>query len=176
MPELYEKDSAYYQSLIGILRWAVELGCVDICLEVSMMSAHLAFPRNGHLDQVLQIFGYLKKFHNTELVYDPSEPEVGLSQFERRDWMASEFRHVVGKEETLKDMPEPRGMGFVIWAKVHVDHASDTTTRRSRTGFLVYINSAPVFWWSKKQTSIESSFFGSEFIVMEQCCEYLRGL
>ena len=79
-----------------------------------MMSAHLALPRKGHLDQVLQIFGYLRKYHNTELVYDPSEPEIQLSKFERRDWTGSEFGHVVGKEETPKDMPEPRGMGFVI--------------------------------------------------------------
>ena len=40
--ELDTTDSAYYQSLIGILRWIVELGRVDICLEVSMMSLHLA--------------------------------------------------------------------------------------------------------------------------------------
>ena len=173
MLELDAKDSAYYQSLIGILQWEVEWGHVDICLEVSMMSAHLALPRKGHLDQVLQIFGYLRKYHNTELVYDPSEPEIELSKFERRDWKASEFGHMVGKEETPKDMPEPRGMGFVIQAKVDADHVSDTTTRRSRTGFLVYINSAPVFWWSKKQTSVESSSFGSEFIMMKQCCEYL---
>ena len=41
---------------------------------------------------------------------------------------------------------------------------------------LVYINSALVYWSSKKQTSIESSSFGSEFIAMKQCCEYLCGL
>ena len=45
-------DSAYYQSLIGILRWMVELGRVDICLEVSMLSSHLAMPRQGHLEQL----------------------------------------------------------------------------------------------------------------------------
>ena len=175
-PELDTKDSVYNQSLIGILQWAVELECVDICLEVLMMSAHLALPREGHLYQVLQIFVYLKKYHNTEFVYNPSEPEIELLQFERRDGTASKFGHMVGKEETPKDMPKPRGMGFVIWAKVDVDHASDTTTRRSRTGFLVYINSAPIFWWSKKQTSVQSSSFGSEFIAMKQCCEYLHGL
>jgi hypothetical protein len=43
-PELDPEDASYYQSLIGILRWIVELGCVDICLEVSMMSSHLALP------------------------------------------------------------------------------------------------------------------------------------
>ena len=73
-------------------------------------------------------------------------------------------------------MPEPRGFGFVLRAKVDADHASDTMTRHSRMGFLAYINSALVHWHSKKQNSVESSSFGSEFIAMKQCCEYLRGL
>ena len=48
--ELDSTDSAYYQSLIGILRWMVELGRVDICLEVCMLSSYLALQRQGHLD------------------------------------------------------------------------------------------------------------------------------
>ena len=59
-----------------------------------MMSSHLALPREGHLEQVLHIFAYLKKYHNTELVYDPSEPVVDENDFERRDWASSEFGHV----------------------------------------------------------------------------------
>ena len=51
-PELSPKDAAYYQSLIGIPRWAVELGRVDISCEVSMMSSYLAMPRDGYLQQV----------------------------------------------------------------------------------------------------------------------------
>ena len=46
-----------------------------------------------------------------------------------------------------------------------------TMKRRSRTGFLVYLNSTLVYWSLKKQTSIESSSFGSEFITMKQCCD-----
>jgi hypothetical protein len=61
-------------------------------------------------------------------------------------------------------------------AKVDADHVSDTTSRRSRTGFLVYLNSAPIYRMSKKQMSFESSSFGSDFIAMRQCCEYARGL
>lgn len=48
-PELDTDDSAQYQSLIGILRWIVELGRIDICCEVSMLSSHLALPREGRL-------------------------------------------------------------------------------------------------------------------------------
>ena len=73
-------------------------------------------------------------------------------------------------------MPEPRGLGFIIYAKVDTDHASDTMTRCSRMGFLVYLNCAPIYWWSKKQNSVESLSFGSEFIAMKQCCEYVCGL
>ena len=73
-------------------------------------------------------------------------------------------------------MAEPRGQRFMMCVKVDADHALDTITRRSRTGFLVYLNCAPIYWWNKKQNSVESSSFGSEFIAMKQCCEYVRGL
>lgn len=174
--ELQAVDSAYYQSLIGILRWMVELGRVDICLEVSLMSSHLALPREGHLAQLFHIFSYLKKYHNTELVFDPSDPIVDTNQFELRDWTTSEFGHIDGKELVPSNMPQPRGVGFVRRAKVDADHAADSVTRRSRTGFMVWLNCALIYWTSKKQTSVESSSFGSEFIAMKQCCEYLRGL
>lgn len=110
------------------------------------------------------------------MVFDPSDPAIDESQFELRDWTSSEFGHVQGKEVKPKNMPESRGMGFVMRAKVDADHAADTTTQRSRTGFIVYLNCAPIYWMSKKQASVESSSFGSEFCAMKQCCEYLRGL
>lgn len=174
--ELKGAEAAYYQSLIGILRWIVELGRVDICLEVSIMSSHLAMPRKGHLEQVLHIFSYLRKYHNTEMVFDPSDPVVDEAAFERQDWTSTEFGHIVGQEVLPPNPPEGRGRGFVITAKVNASHAADTITRRSRTGFIVYLNSAPLYWMSKKQTSVETSSFGSEFIAMKLCCEYLRGL
>ena len=133
-------DAAYYQSLIGILRWIVELGQVDVCLEVSMMSSHLALLREGHLEQVLHIFAYLQKYHNTELFYDPSDPVVDENDFERRDWASSEFGNVEGKEEFPANMPEPTGHGLIMRAKVDADHASDMVSRQSRTGFLIYLN------------------------------------
>ena len=44
-PELISTDVAYYQSLVGILCLIVEIGRVDICLEVSLISSHHALPR-----------------------------------------------------------------------------------------------------------------------------------
>ena len=53
---------------------------------------------------------------------------------------------------------------FTMRAKVDADNTSDTVTRRSRTGFLVYLKCASVYWWSKKQMSVEYSSLGAEFI------------
>jgi hypothetical protein len=49
---------------------------VDVCLECSMLSSHLAMPREDHLYQLFQVFAYWKKYHNTEMVYDPSDPAI----------------------------------------------------------------------------------------------------
>ena len=140
-----------------------------------MLSSHLALPRQGHLEQVFHIFSYLSKYHNTEMVFDPSEPDIDMSIFEKKDWSSSEFGDKL-TEVLPENAPAPRGFGFTVSAYVNADHASDTVTRRSRTGFLVYLNSALIYWNSKKQTAIESSSFGSEFTAMKQCTEYIRGL
>jgi hypothetical protein len=58
--ELSPKDSSYFQSLIGILQWIVELGIFNIAVEVSMLSSMVEFPRKGHLNVAFHIFGYLK--------------------------------------------------------------------------------------------------------------------
>jgi hypothetical protein len=48
-PELDSIRANFYQSHIGILRWCVELGRIDIITEVSMLSTHLCLTREGHL-------------------------------------------------------------------------------------------------------------------------------
>jgi len=70
------------------------------------------------------------------------------------------------KETLPPNMPEPRGLGFVMRTFVDVDHATDSMTCKPRTGFLVFLNSAPIYWMSKKQTCVETSSFGFEFRMM----------
>ncbi len=62
-PELGETDASHFHSLVGVLRWIVELGRVDI--DVSMVYSHLALPRVGHLNEIYHIFAYLKAHSNT---------------------------------------------------------------------------------------------------------------
>jgi hypothetical protein len=61
-------------------------------------------------------------------------------------------------------------------AYIDSDHAGDKVTRRPQTGFLIFLNHAPIIWFSKKQPSIETSSFGSEFSAMKTGTELVEGL
>ena len=139
-----------------------------------MLSSHLALPRKGHLEQVFHIFGYLKKHHNSEMVFDPSTPTLDPETFPRQDWSQSIYGDV--QEVLPPNMPKPLGMEMMMRVFVDSDHAGESLTRRSRTGFIVFLNNAPIYWMSKKQSSCEVSTFGLEFTAMKQAVEYVRGL
>jgi ribosomal protein L31E len=171
--ELNSTLASYYQSQIGVLHWMVELGRVDIITEVSTLASYMALPREGHLDAVFHVFAYLKIKHNSRMVFDPSYPEIDASTFQEHDW--TEFYGDI-KEAIPPDRPKSRGKEIDIRMFVDSDHAGDKLTRRSRTGFFVYVNSAPICWLSKKQATIETSVFGAEFVAMKHGVEVLRGL
>ena len=51
--------------MIGVLRWMVELGRIDIGIEVSLLlSSHLALSREGHFEADIHMMGYLKHKHS----------------------------------------------------------------------------------------------------------------
>ena len=60
-PELGPDLAAYYLSQIGVLRWIVEIGRIDITTEVSMLSSHVAMPREGHLEALLHVFAHISR-------------------------------------------------------------------------------------------------------------------
>ena len=49
-PELHDNDITFYQEIIGMLRWAIEIGRVDINTEISLLSSFQVAPREGHLN------------------------------------------------------------------------------------------------------------------------------
>ena len=59
--ELEPELASQFMQLIGILCWAIEIRCINIFLEVSLLSQYQANPHLGHLETAFNIFGYLKK-------------------------------------------------------------------------------------------------------------------
>ena len=63
----------------------IEIGQIDINTKVSLLLSHTMRPRQGHLETVLHIMGYLKLRHNTRLAFDPSYPIIDHRNFQECD-------------------------------------------------------------------------------------------
>ena len=124
------------------------MGRVDICCEVSMMSSFVAMPREGHLQQLYHIYAYLKGHHNARIVFDPTYSEIDYAKFVKNKGWCKFYGDI--KEELPPDMPVALGKEFIMRAFVDADHVGVSTNRRSRTGFLVYLNSALTYFFNKK--------------------------
>jgi hypothetical protein len=165
-PELSPDQASLYQTQIGVLRWCVERGRIDNITEVSELASYLALPREGHLEVVFHIFNFLDKRRNAIIVFDPSYPIIDMSSdFKECDWKAF---YVNVREVIPPNAPVHCAKDVDLRLFVDSDHAGDGNTLRSRTSFLIYLNSAPITWFSKKQSTIETSVFGAEFVALKQ--------
>ena len=170
---LDDEQTNYYQSLIGILRWAVELGRIDIAYEVSLLSSHLSSPRTGHMQQVYHVFGYLDQYDRSNLVFDPTDIEPNENKLMKVDWQQY---YPEAKDELPPDMTEPLGKALSIHCFVDASHASEMLTRRSHTGVLIFLNKAPIIWHTKKQNTVETSTFSSDMVALCIAKEMVQAL
>jgi hypothetical protein len=137
------------------------------------MSAHLAAPREGHLEQVIHIFGYLKKHPKRKIAFDYAIPRISEKRFTQYDWQDF-YRDA--EEAIPSNMPVPRGHQVTISCFVDADLAGNSVSRRSQTGVLVFVNKAPILWYSKRQNSVEASTYGSEITAMKTAIEMIEAL
>jgi hypothetical protein len=162
--ELSSPMVSRYLQLIGILRWAVELGHIDIALGTAIMSQYSAAPREGHLEAVYHIFAYLATNPTSKIVFDPRTPLLDESSFNHdADWKPF-YGNVV--EQKPEDAPFPLGIPVDIACFVDANHAGNVITRRSHTGIIIFVQNAPIIWFSKKQNTVEASTFGSELVAL----------
>ena len=171
---LNDDETHLYQSYIGILRWAVELGRVDLAHSAGVMARFSAAPREGHMVDVMRIFAYCKKHPDSKLVFDPLVKDFDDVEWVQHDW--KQFYPDINGE--VLPSWQPKALGHEVQINIFCDaaHATCHTTRRSTTGIIIFINGAPISWYSKRQNTIETSTFGSEFVALRIAVEMNEGL
>ena len=102
------------------------------------------------------------------VVFDPTYPTIDYNWFPENE--REQFYGNVTKE-LPHDMPESLGREMIITFYVDANLAGNKLTRQSRTGFIVFCNQAPIYWYSKKQGCIETRTFGAKFMAMKTCCK-----
>ena len=128
------------------------------------------------MEQVLHIFAFLDKNPKLTLYMDPSDSNLDYKIFAKTN--ASEFQQYYrgAEEEMPHNMPQPRGMSVRTTAFVDSSHGANKVTRRSHSGHILFVNRAPVKWMSRRQQTVETSAFSSEFIALKQCIEDVEHL
>jgi hypothetical protein len=173
--ELDQTLASCFMQLIGILCWAVKIGCIDIYLETSLLSQYQANPWLRHLEAAYHMFAYLKTHPDMGwLAFDSHAPDINESIFNHStDWM--DFYGNV-TEELPPNMPEPWGHPVNISAFVDANHAGNVVTWCLHTGIFIFVQNAPIIWFSKWQNTVKAATFGSEFITLQICKELIVAL
>ena len=133
----------------------------------------MAAPRQGHLDKLFNIFSYLRENLSFPLSFKPGRMSNDYNKFKEVDW--SEF-YPDAEEVIPLNVPTPMGSPITITVWVDVNHAGNLANRRSHTGFIIYVNQSPIVWYSKKQSTVEASSFGSEFNALRIAVEHVIAL
>ncbi|CAJ1943936.1 unnamed protein product, partial [Cylindrotheca closterium] len=141
-PFVDDDTAILYMQLIGILRWLVELGRIDVAAKVSMLLSYNTMPREGHFHAALHIFAYLQKHPDRVLVMDCGYADH-LRPLKKADY--SQFYEFT-KDELPSDMPTPLGKAVDFTMFVDASHTANVVTRQLRTGVLIFVNKAPIIW------------------------------
>ena len=112
------------------------------------------------MEQALHIFSFLNKHPKLTLYMDLGKPPLDYKIFTTNP---DEFKEYYrgAEEEMPHRMPMPR---------------ANKVTRRSHSGHILFVNRAPVKWVSRRQQTVETSAFSSEFIALNQCIEDVEHL
>ena len=171
---LDESGIQKYQSLIGALQWAVAIGRIDVTAAVMSMSSFRVAPKVGHLERLKRIYGYLSKFRHATIRFLTDEPDFSDIPEQNPDWAYSVYGKV--SEMIPDDAPEPLGMWVTLAHYVDANLMHDLLTGRSVTGILHLLNKTPIDWFSKKQATVETATYGSEFVAARTCVEQIIDL
>jgi hypothetical protein len=166
-PGLDENGIKQYQSLIGALQWLVTLGRFTILIAVTTMSGYRIAPREGHLERLKRIIGYVKKHADGAICFHTNIPDHDSYHTPKKfDWCSS----VYGKD-LPHDMPVPKGRVVHTTSYQDVNLFHDLVTGHSMTGILHMLNQTPIHWFSKRQGRVQSATYGSEFMAARTATE-----
>ena len=173
--ELLDEDGIRkYQSMIGALQWAVSIGRLDITTAVMTLSSFRVAPRVGHLDRAKHVYGYLMRFREATIRINTEEPDFSELPVQNHDWSYSVYGDV--KELIPSDAPTPLGKRVTTVTYVDANLYHDMLTGRSVTGIVHFLNKTPNDWYSKKQATVETATYGSEFVAARTATDQIMDM
>ena len=163
--------AAKYLTMVGQLQWLVTLGRFDIHAQVATMSMFRAPPRQGHMDRLKRIYSYAISSKDYAIRFRTDQPDYSFLPDQDFDWTYSVYGHV--QEILPDDMPDPLCEAVTTTTTMDANLNHRLATGKSLTGCLHFVNKTPVDWYSKKQATVETATYHSEFVAAKTATEHI---
>ena len=126
------------------------------------MSRSRQQPRVGHLERLKRILCYLANFPHGSIRFRTHEPH--FSNVPHKKYECQRTVYSGAKEEIPQDIPEPKGKHVTTTTYVDANLCHDQVTGRAVAACLHLVNATPSHWHTKRQATVETPTFGSEFV------------
>ena len=157
-----EHQTKQFQTLIGQLQWLISLGRFDIAVHVMSLSRFRAQPRKGHLDRAKRIVGYLLFLPDGAIRFRTGEPDFSSLRDQEYDWTRTVYSGAC--EQIPHDIPKPLGKHVQTTHYVDANLHHDLATGKAVTAALHFLNQTPIDAYTKRQSTVETATYGSEFV------------
>ena len=127
-----------YRSIVGKLNYLAQTTRPDICYATHQIAKYSSDPRVPHGEAILYLIRYLKKTRDVGLKFKPN-PSKGFDCYCDADFSGN-------------------------WN--HLFAATDPSTSKSRSGWVIFYASCPIMWASKLQSQVALSTTEAEYIAM----------
>ena len=164
-----EEQITKYMCMIEQLQCEITLGRYDILVHVMSMSRFRLAPEIRHLERMKRLYGYLTKTKQFAIRYRTKEPNYSHLPKQEYEWTRTIYANV--KEEIPMDIPKLLGKRVITTIILDASLLNDIVTGKIVRAALHLVNTTPADWFSKRETTVETATYGSEFVAAKTTTE-----
>ena len=120
------------------------------------------------------MFGYVLNTNHATICIRTEIPDYSHLPDQEFNWAYTVYGDV--KELIPTDVPQPLGKPVVLTTYVDANLYHDLITGRALTAVLHLINQTPFDWYCKRQATVETATFGSEFIAAKTAVDQVTDI
>ena len=160
-----------YQSLIGGAQWVISLGRFDIATAIMTLSSFRAAPRLGHMERLRRTYGYITRMKQGAIRFCTEVPDYSSIPLPGHSWDKTVYGEV--RESVPDNAPKPLGNPLLMSTYVDANLMHDMTSGKSVTAVLHFYNQTPMDFYTKKQGTVETATYGSEYVAARIATEQI---
>ena len=138
------------------------------------MSRVRVAPRQGHLERLKRIYAYVTRTRDYVNRCRVTEPDYSYLPEQKFDWTHTVYGYV--QERIPYDIPDALHQSDTTTTTMDAILKHGLATGRSLTGCLHFVNHTPIDSYSKRQPTVETATYGSEFVPSKTSTEQIIDL